>query len=915
MKLQFEANQEYQLTAINAVVDIFDSQPATSNDISMGGQTTLDIQGRQLTLEDSVTRSNQLLIDELVITNNVHAVQQKNNLEESPVKVFQQAEYRQPYDTGAVYGPVEPTLLDSSNFTVEMETGTGKTYVYLRTIHELHAKYGFKKFIIVVPSLAIKEGVLKNLKITKEHFAGLYGNPEMDYYVWDAKKRGLARQFATNDTLQILVTTIDSFARSGAIMRQTSDYGTPLNYIKATNPIVILDEPQNMETDIRKQAIADLNPLCTLRYSATHKNYYNLLYRLDPVAAYDKGLVKKIEVDSIYNENSFNAAYISLIKIERSGKSGLIAHVEVDKDDERGLQRKVVKLRPGDDLQALTGRSIYEGFILDAIDAEEETIEFANGQVFYKGHKNENLLEDIMKYQIERTVENHFEKEKRFAGHGIKVLSLFFIDKVANYREYTDSGSAKGKFAIWFEEAYRRVAAKPKFAGLTTYDVEKVHNGYFSADKKGGEWKDTRGETAADVDTYELIMRDKERLLDNNEPLRFIFSHSALREGWDNPNVFQICTLNETSSEIKKRQEIGRGLRLPVNAQGARVRDENINVLTVIANESYDDFSRKLQTEIEEETGVSFSGRIKNKVNRRRVLLTKNIQLDPVFKELWNRIKHKTSYSVEFNSEVLIAYAAKLLQDVNIAQPRITSTKTRITSMGKGMASDIKGSDYYKADTAQTIHVPDVLTRIQRRTKLTRKSIYDVLHAASMFEKILINPEQVIDEVSKAINQAMQSQMVDGVKYEKTGQQWDMRLFENTELERYLYDAATKTGAVRTQNPEKTVYDYVDVDSEVEYNFMHQLETDDNVSFYIKLPGWFKIDTPLGGYNPDWAIVLVNDERIYFVAETKGSSDINDIGLRESERGRIRAGKRHFDTLGVKFVGPTDTLTDAIHKL
>lgn len=455
MKLQFEPNLEYQLDAVSAVVDIFAGQPTDTNGMSIMTQTELDIEGRQLTLEDVTTQANILTVADEQITRNVHAVQKRNGLPPSDVLPETLAG-----DDGEtiIANDGEPiavsgydVLKHRRDFTIEMETGTGKTYVYLRTIHELNAKYNFKKFIIVVPSLAIKEGVLKNLKITKEHFASLYGNPEMDYNVWDPKKRGQARQFATNDTLQILVMTIDSFTRSGNIMRQASDYGKPIDFIRATNSIVILDEPQNMETEIRKAAIAELNPLCTLRYSATHKNYYNLLYKLDPVVAYDKGLVKKIEVDSIFSMDAFNAAYISLVKIERSGKSGLVAHIEVDKDDERGLQRKVVKLTPGDDLQTITGRGVYEGYILDSIDAEEEVIEFANGQTFYKGQKNESLHEDILKYQIERTVENHFEKEKRLAGQGIKVLSLFFIDKVANYRQYTEAGAEKGKFAVWFE--------------------------------------------------------------------------------------------------------------------------------------------------------------------------------------------------------------------------------------------------------------------------------------------------------------------------------------------------------------------------------------------------------------------------------------------------------------------------------
>lgn len=404
-------------------------------------------------------------------------------------------------------------------------------------------------------------------------------------------------------------------------------------------------------------------------------------------------------------------------------------------------------------------------------------------------------------------------------------------------------------------------------------------------------------------------MKDKERLLDTHEPLRFIFSHSALREGWDNPNVFQICTLNETTSEIKKRQEIGRGLRLPVTEEGDRVRDENINVLTVIANESYEDFSRKLQTEIEEDTGVSFAGRIKNKEDRRRIKLTKNIELDESFKELWDKIRHRTKYSVEFSSESLVAEAARLLQDVVITKPRISSIKTRIVSMGNGMASDIKGNDYFKSNAEQLVHVPNVLDRIGRHTKLTRRTIFDVLDAAGMFDKIPINSEQVIDEVLKSINQALQKLMLDGIKYERTGQSWDMRLFDDRELNAYV------DNLYETQRDEKTVYDYSIVDSDIERQFAHDLEANDSIKFYIKLPNWFTIDTPLGKYNPDWAVVFDGDERVYFVAETKGTNDLNDLHLGEGERGRIKAGRKHFETLGIPFVAPTDSVSETLSQL
>jgi len=352
-----------------------------------------------------------------------------------------------------------------SNTDYESYTGTGKTYVYLRTIHELHQCYGWKKFIIVVPSVAIREGVLKNLAITREHFADLYSKPEMDYYVWDSKKTGQAREFAANDTLQIMVITIDSFAKAQNVMNRQSDYGRPLDFIKATHPVVILDEPQNMETDIRRNAIASLNPLCTLRYSATHKHLYNLLYRLTPVDAYDKGLVKKIEVHSVQSEDNYNDAYINVLSLERQSKTRSFAKIEVDASDEYGLQRKVIKAFPGDDLEAKTGRSVYAGYYVESINHGDDCVEFSNGKVVYVGQRDESLHDDIIKRQIELTIDDHFDKQRRL-GSSVKVLSLFFIDKVANYREYTANGAKKGKFAKWFEEAYAKVASKPKYAGV-----------------------------------------------------------------------------------------------------------------------------------------------------------------------------------------------------------------------------------------------------------------------------------------------------------------------------------------------------------------------------------------------------------------------------------------------------------------
>lgn len=906
MKLKFDPNQQYQLDAIDAVIDVFAGQRKIDG-ASFGGQEILGFDGQQLSLEAAVARGNILELADDQITRNTHRVQERNGLSRSQIL--------------EVGGTANGNLLKCGmNFSIEMETGTGKTYVYLRTIHELHEQYGWKKFIIVVPSVAIREGVLKNLEITREHFAELYHKPEMNYYVWDSKKTGQAREFATNDTLQVMVITIDSFAKAANIMNKQSDYGRPLDFIRATSPVVIIDEPQNMETEVRKAAIESLNPLCTLRYSATHKNPYNLLYRLTPVDAYDKYLVKKIEVHSVLSEDSYNDAYVNVVKLERKGKSRIIAHVEVDASDEYGLQQRVVKVSPGDDLAELTGRAVYENYVVERIDFIEQAVEFANGKTVYVGQKDESLREEILKRQIELTIEDHFDKQRQL-GADVKVLSLFFIDKVANYREYTSGGAAKGKFAEWFEEIYKKVATKPRFAGvLDGLVAEAVHDGYFAKDKSG-QWKgsrDTKGEggrTKDDDSAYNLIMKDKERLLDPNEPLRFIFSHSALREGWDNPNVFTICTLNETSSEMKKRQEIGRGLRLPVDINGERVHDQNTNVLTVVANESYADFSRKLQTEIEQETGISFSGRIKNRDDRRRIRLTKSLALSDDFKELWERIKHKTVYRVAFDVDELVRQATKQLVLVEVVRPQIVDTRVRIEQLGAEhgfMVNETPGAGV--AANIQKVYVPDILSVLEKRTGLTRAMIFAVLDKADVFGKLARNPQQMIDEAARAINRAKQEVMVDGISYQKTGESYDMCLFENHELEAYLYDAAMKSGAIAVDNPDKTIYDYVTVDSEVEYKFMKALEQAGNIRFYVKLSGWFTIPTPLGSYNPDWAVVFDGDERVYFVAETKGVNKINNSHLSASERSKILAARQHFVEVEVEYVAPVRDLQSALKK-
>ncbi|HAG50655.1 MAG: DEAD/DEAH box helicase [Deltaproteobacteria bacterium GWC2_42_51] len=871
MKLHFDSNQEYQIEAIRAVTDLFEGQPLSGGDFEFSLTAT-----GVLLSENGV--GNRLTLTEEQVWENVQRIQQRNEITSPPAPLLEneRGEFRIPH---------------GMNFSVEMETGTGKTYVYLRTIYELNKLYGFKKFVIVVPSIAIREGVLKNLQITYEHFQSLYDKTQINYDVYDSKKVSNLRGFACNNSIQILVINIDSFAKDENIINKPNDKLTgkkPIEFLQSTNPIVIVDEPQNMETEVRKKAIANLNPLCTLRYSATHTNLYNLVYSLNPVKAYDLGLVKQIEVDSVVSENAMNEAFIQLEGV-KAAKTKITAKIKIDYNTNKGVVKKSITVKAGDDIYRLSNeREIYkEGFIIDEVDAGSGAITLTNGLTLSVGETQGGMNDEVMKFMLCRTVEEHFKKEKFYKGKGIKILSLFFIDRVKNYREYDANGNpAKGKFAGWFEEIYRQEAAKPVYGGMLPYEAHDVHNGYFSQDNKG-RVKDTEGESQADYDTYKLIMQDKEKLLDPDTPLRFIFSHSALREGWDNPNVFQICTLNETKSEIKKRQEIGRGLRLPVNQNGERIFDRNINKLTVVANERYEDFAKALQKEIQEDCGVDFSGRIKNRYERQKVNFRKGFEADPKFLEIWEKIKFQTRYSVEYKTDELIAMSAKEIKNMpETKKPAIKSTKKRVVITQDGIDGQLV-SDSVNDDYELRFEMPDMLTYIQSKTELTRHTILKILKKSGRLSEALFNPQLFMDNAAASVKSALYELMVDGIKYEKIGDKvYEMTLFDDKDFEIYL-DEFTH----HVKKPEKTVYEnYIPLDSSVENKFAKDCESSENIEFFFKLPFWFRINTPIGTYNPDWAIVFKGEKKIYFVAETKGEGQ----ELRGSEKLKIKCGAEHF---------------------
>ncbi|MGD9967488.1 MAG: DEAD/DEAH box helicase family protein [Hyphomonadaceae bacterium] len=983
MKLHFDPNQTFQLDAVSAVVELFDGQPVGQPEFAViraGAEQGL-FAGQE---RSELGIGNRLLLDAAKLHANVRATQARNDIEVS--NDGRELEAWEILDSAA------NAVRSCPHFSVEMETGTGKTYVYLRTIFELSKRYGFQKFIIVVPSVAIREGVLKNIDITTDHFRSIYNNLPFEHFVYDARRVNRLRQFATGNTLQILVINIDAFRknftgteveqRSNVIYKESDKLSgrQPIEYVQAARPIVIIDEPQSVDsTDRAQEAIKALNPLCTLRYSATHKNLYNLVYRLDPVRAFELGLVKQIVVASAVTEESANEPFVRVESIDY--KPGIKAKLRIHVQAADGVKEKTVTAKNGADLYRLSNeRAVYaQGYSVAEISAEPgaEFVRFNNGKTLAVGDEIGGLRDDIWKVQLRHTIKKHLEKELQVQARGIKVLSLFFIDRVANYRDYDEDGRpTPGKFARLFEEELAALAKEERYSGLAWLQepFERLHNGYFASDKKGV-YKDTKGDTQADDDVYSLIMREKERLLSTEEPLRFIFSHSALREGWDNPNVFQICTLNETRSVLKKRQEIGRGLRLPVDQNGHRVRDEAINKLYVMANESYEDFARALQTEYEEDCGVTFGKvpltaiarlvrevdgvgvpigkdaaeairsalvgagmltddgkigaafkpntpgfslllpeayadlraavtdllgshqierHIKRERDERANRLRKEVMLSPEFTALWNRIKPRTNYRVEFDTEELAAKAVAAIKRMEkIEAPKIRVTAGQIVAIKEGVRAAAISAAEERADYAGR-PLPDILAYLQNETELTRSTLARILNSSGRLGDCFLNPQRFLDQVASILKHELHKLLVDGIKYEKVEgdgveANWEMLRFKHEELVNLL--SAEKVG--------KSVYDYVEYDSEVEREFARKLDQRDDIKLFMKLPRWFVIDTPVGKYNPDWAIVKQESATIYLVRETKSTR--NFLKLRTGEADKVRCGLRHFEALDVPF--------------
>jgi len=980
MKLHFKSDLDYQQLAIESVCDLFKGQEICKTLFtvtkSVGAQYGLFGKAGH---EHDQGVGNRLQLIDTDLLKNLNEVQMRNGL------------------------PIDKDLR-SNDFTVEMETGTGKTYVYLRTIFELNLRYGFTKFVIVVPSIAIKEGVYKTLEITREHFANLYNGVAYDYFLYDSSKPGQVRNFATSSLIQIMVTTVGAINKKEVnnLYKDNEKTGgdKPIDLIRSTRPILIVDEPQSVDGGLEgsgKKALGEMNPLCSLRYSATHLNKHHMVYKLDAVDAYEKKLVKQIEVAAATLSGDHNKAYVRIVSI--NAKPRLHAVIEVDKQSAHGVKRMEIKVSGSDPLDLLTSRELYEGYSIGEINATKgkSFVEIKTPQesVYLKVGEAIGQVDDLefKRLLIRCTIQEHLEKEMRLTPLGIKVLSLFFIDSVFKYRSYDEQGVAlKGDYACIFEEEYLRLIKHPRYNTLFEgADVKslasEVHDGYFSIDKKGkvvdaevnkeGELKNEANRECAER-AYNLIMREKEKLLGFDTKLKFIFSHSALREGWDNPNVFQICNLRDMNSERERRQTIGRGLRLCVNQDGDRVPGFEVNTLTVIATESYEDFASKLQKEIEESTGIRFgiveghefagikiedasgvaapfgidasqeltaylksqgyvdikgniqdslrqalkqgslvlpqsfdaqktsiedilkklSGKldIKNADERKTVKPKKQVLASPEFKALWERISLKTTYRVDFDNEKLIANAAAKIFDA----PPIAVTTLDWEKVGLGInrggieAQEIKGAGRLNKET-QFVHdtgipLPDLITDLQDRTQLTRKSIVDILRQSNRLQDFVKNPQVFIDVAVDCIVRIKQQLLVDGIQYQKigNGEYYAQELIESKELSGYLKNLTPS---------QKCVYESVVSDSTIEETFANDLEMNLAVKLYMKLPDWFKIPTPLGSYNPDWAVLAEKngEEQLYFVVETKGSRDQMDLRL--SENAKIKCGKAHFKAL------------------
>lgn len=974
MEFKFDAKQQYQLDAIRSLVQLFDGQPKDAEAVltTLRGEGKLNGAQDQTSLDLDLSQEvgavgNNLVLDDATILQNLQAVQDRNGLEV----------------LGALAG-------DALDFDVEMETGTGKTYVYLRTIFELAKAYNFTKFVILVPSVAIKEGVTTSIKLMHQHFRDLYPAQPFDYSVYSGQSAEEVQGFATSTNVQIMVMTIDSIRgnANSRIIHQTRDKLNglrPIDYLKATRPVVIMDEPQNMESQLSQSSIGELDPIATLRFSATHRKQRNVVYRLDPVDAHDHGLVKQIVVAEVAQQGSDATPYIKVVEVKRDPWEAKLELAVRGADG--SLTRRVVKAKQDQELSNLTNNPAYEGWWITELSIEPQFVEINKHGMLQQGEEIGGNSDSIYREMIRETIKEHFRKQTMLASKGIKVLSLFFIDKVENFLgDGFNNIDANGQFVQWFDELFREERAKsPQWQELFPQDPAELRRGYFSVlkAKRGGTdtFQDTSGSTKADDDAYDLIMRDKARLLDQAEPVRFIFSHSALREGWDNPNVFQICTLRQMGAEVERRQTIGRGLRLPVDQTGERVADRSIAQLTVIANESYVAFAKSLQTEYEksgveigrvrlqefskialyeehiepdgpeyfgyersktlyealessgmikdgkvtaayqptqlgfdlkqhipdffwpyEDTIIEYIGRssieryVKPQSKRKARKLNKELFANPEFEEFWRAISARTTYRVSVERDRLIEATVKAIKEAPAIQPlRIQVTRAGVKILRGGTKATETGQR--SASLQGAYDLPDIITELQEATSLTRKTIIDILLDSGRLPEFIGNPNDFIQMVKGRLQAVLAEIVTEGIQYEKIGGYvYELRELQKDgqeEKDRFLDQM------YKLQNPEKSDFDYVVYDSEPERQFAELLDGRSDIKLFMKLPGKFKIDTPVGPYNPDWAIIKHEDgaDRIYMIRETKSTDD--EVKRRPTENAKIKAATKHFAAIGV----------------
>lgn len=974
MDFKFDPKQPYQQEAIASVVDLFEGQLSDADALETklqgalpapDGQTAFDIAGEVGAV------GNNLILDDEALLQNLQAVQDRNGLE--------------------VVGKLAGGALD---FDIEMETGTGKTYVYLRTIFELAQKYKFRKFVILVPSTPIKEGVTTSIKLMAKHFNDLYAEP-FDATVFSGQFAEEVQSFATSTSVQIMVMSIHALRgdKNSRVIHQARDKLNglrPIDYLKATRPVVIMDEPQNMESLLSQSAVGELDPLCTLRYSATHRKTRNVVYRLDPVDAHDLGLVKQIVVAEALQQGADAAPYVKLESVRND--KGFVARMElaVRKESDGSIERKALRVKNGQDLAVITRNAAYEGWRLNELSIEPESVELFPYGPLEAGETIGGSNDSIYREMIRETIREHLRKETMLRPHGIKVLSLFFVDKVASFLgDGYDNNTADGDFVKWFDELFSEEREKsPQWADLLPDDPVDYRRAYFSVLKgrKGQHdtFKDTSGVTTADDDAYELIMRNKAQLLDETESVRFIFSHSALREGWDNPNIFQICALREMGEAAERRQTIGRGLRLPVNQTGERVPDRGIAQLTVVANESYREFADSLQKEygdagvsiglvrvsefakiptVDEATGeekrLGFAGskliwdelversfldkagkvtanfrpetlgftlgpkpdffwpqddmiqvmlncRIERmvKTQRKRVArkLNKEVYSAPWFEEFWRAISHRTTYRVALDREQVIADAVNKIKDEQAIQPlRVQVTRAGVKLVRGGTKTNETATR--SAELAGAYQLPDIVSELQEATSLTRKTLVDVLTRSGKLGEFIGNPNDFIAMMKRNLLNVVAASVKDGVQYEKiSGYVYELRELQadGAETRDLFMDRVYEAQSFKDG---KTDFNYIQIDSDgaeaPERKFAELLDSREDVKFFMKLPDKFKIETPVGPYNPDWAIIkqVEGENRIYMIRETK--STLDESKRRPTENAKIKAATEHFQQLGI----------------